>query len=66
MAEIAGYKVYYGPSQGNYTNHVSISGGDTMQVTLSSLAKGTYHLVVTTLDVYGRESAHSQAVFGSV
>jgi VCBS repeat-containing protein len=62
MSEIAGYRVYYGTSQGNYTKQVEIAGSSTMQATLSNLASGTYYIVVTTYDVDGRESAHSQMV----
>ena len=60
MAEIAGYRVYYGDSQGNYTHEVAIDNGNTMSVTLHNLAAGTYYIVVTTVDTDGRESAFSQ------
>lgn len=62
MAEIAGYRVYYGTSQGVYTNQVDISDGDTMLAVLSGLTAGTYYLVVTTVDMDGRESGFSQTV----
>lgn len=62
MAEIAGYRVYYGTSEGVYPNEVDISDGNTMQATLSNLAAGTYYMVVTTYDVDGRESAFSDMV----
>ena len=66
MAEISGYRVYYGTSQGNYTNEVEIADRNTMQVTLSSLPPGTYYIVVTTYDMDGRESAYSQVVARSI
>ena len=66
MTEIAGYRVYYGTSQGNYTNEVDVAGANTMQVTLSSLETGTYYIVVTTYDMDGRESAFSQVITKSV
>jgi|GEM_PF-2650733 len=62
MAEIAGYRVYYGTSPGSYTNQVDVQGGSTMQVTLTNLTKGAYYIVVTTYDSDGRESAYSQEV----
>ena len=62
MAEIAGYRVYYGKSRGNYTNEVDINGSSVMEVTLSNLTSGTYYIVVTTVDSNGRESAFSQEV----
>ena len=60
MAELAGYRVYYGTSAGNYTTQVDINNGSTMNVTLSGLATGTYYIVVTAIDVDGRESVYSQ------
>lgn len=66
MAEIAGYKVYYGTSQNNYTNEVDIADRNTMQATLKSLVAGTYYIVVTTYDMDGRESAYSQVVTTSI
>ena len=66
MAEIAGYRVYYGTAQGSYPNQVDIADRDTMQTTLSDLETGTYHIVVTTYDMDGRESTFSQEVTASI
>ena len=66
MSEIAGYRVYYGTSQGNYSNQVEVAGSATMQVTLSNLVAGTYYIVVTTYDNDGRESDFSQVVTRSI
>lgn len=66
MAEIAGYRVYYGMSEGDYTNEVEISDSGTMQATLSGLVSGTYYIVITTYDMDGRESAYSLPVVSSV
>ncbi len=66
MSEIAGYRVYFGTSAGNYTNKVDIADSNTMQVILSSLAADTYYIVVTTYDMDGRESAYSTEVLTSV
>ena len=62
MAEIAGYRVHIGPSQGNYTNQIDINDSNTMQATLSNLPAGVYYIVVTAFDTDGRESAFSQEV----
>jgi VCBS repeat-containing protein len=62
MAEIAGYRVYYGVSSGAYTNEVMVNGGSTMSVTLRNLSSGRYFLVVTTIDTDGRESVYSLEV----
>jgi hypothetical protein len=66
MAEIAGYRVYYGTAQGSYPNQVDIADRDTMQSTLSDLETGTYYIVVTTYDMDGRESTFSQEVTASI
>ena len=66
MAEIAGYRVYYGTSQGKYTNNVDIADRTTMQATLSNLTTGTYYIVMTTYDMDGRESVFSKVVTKSI
>ena len=60
MAEIAGYRVHYGDSQGSYPYEVPVDSGSTMSVTLANLAAGTYYIAVTTVDTDGRESVLSQ------
>jgi hypothetical protein len=66
MAEIAGYRVYYGTEPGLYTNQLGVTGSDTMAATLSGLASGTYYITITTLDSNGRESAHSLEINTSI
>jgi len=65
MSEIAGYRVYYGTSEGNYPNKLDIADSYNMQATLSNLVSGTYYIVVTVYDMDGRESAYSQVVTAS-
>jgi len=65
MSEIAGYRVYYGTSEGNYPNEIDIADSYNMQATLSNLVSGTYYIVVTVYDMDGRESAYSQVVTAS-
>ncbi len=60
--EIAGYKIYYGNTQGNYTNSISINDGDTYSHTINNLTSGTYYIVITTRDIEGRESKYSSVV----
>jgi hypothetical protein len=60
MSEIAGYRVYYGTSQGDYSEGVDITDSSTMQVTLNNVPSGTYYIVVTTYDIDGVESAYSE------
>jgi hypothetical protein len=66
MSEIAGYKVYYGTSQGQYTNSIDISDGTAEGYTIKDLPSGTYYIVVTTYDTDGRESGYSQSVSRSI
>jgi len=66
MSEIAGYRVYYGTSEGNYPNKLDIADSYNMQATLSNLVSGTYYIVVTSYDMDGRESAFSEIVTKSV
>jgi hypothetical protein len=58
MAEIGGYRIYYGTKEGSYPNQVNIADGSEVQGTIVALP-GTYYVVVTAYDVDGRESAFS-------
>jgi hypothetical protein len=66
MADIAGYRVYFGIREGEYTNEVDVHGSDNMQVSVDRLPTGTYYIVVTTVDSDGRESAYSETIIASV
>ena len=62
LSAIAGYKVYYGTTQGQYPNSATISDGTASGYTFTDLLAGTYHFVVTTIDTEGRESLYSSEV----
>ncbi len=66
LADIEGYRIYYGTSTGNYPNSVDINDGSAVQLTLNNLPVGTYHLVMTTYDVAGRESVFSPEVIKTI
>jgi len=66
LADIEGYRIYYGSSAGDYPNSVDIDDGTAVQLTLSNLPLGTYHLVMTTYDVAGRESALSPEIIKTI
>ena len=66
MSEIAGYRVYYGTSQGDYTHQMDIEDGITMQVTLADLTAGMYYFVLTGVEMDGRESGYSAEVTISI
>lgn len=61
-AEIAGYRVYYGPAEGDYRYSIDINDGTAEDLTLNNLPLGAYYFVVTTYDTGGRESAYSAVV----
>jgi hypothetical protein len=62
LSEIAGYRVHYGKSQGNYTNHVNINNGSLQSATLTGIPVGTYYVVMSTYDASGIESSYSAPV----
>jgi VCBS repeat-containing protein len=62
LSEIAGYKIYYGTSQGDYNNNVNINDGSAVAYTLEGLPEGTYYIVITTVDNDGRESSFSSEI----
>lgn len=64
MAEISGFRVYYGTKQGEYKQYVEIDDvyTDELELNVFKLEPDTYYLVVTTIDSKGLESAFSEAV----
>ncbi len=65
MSEIAGYRVYYGTASGEYTQQLDVNDAYIDEVALDVVA-GTYYMVITTVDVDGRESAFSNEVIVNV
>lgn len=62
LNEIQSYKVYYGATNGGpYTSTTTVSGATT-SVTISSLTRGTWYFVVTTIATNGLESVYSAQV----
>lgn len=63
LANIDGYRIYYGTSRGSYPNQVNITNGAATGKTVWNLAPGKkYYLVMTTYDYAGRESVPSPEV----
>ena len=62
LADIGGYRIYYGESKGDYPNFVDVKDGTAQAVTIKDLPVGTYFIVMTTYDVSGLESDFSSAV----
>ena len=62
LSAIAGYKIYYGTTQGQYSDSVPINDGTATGYTFTGLPAGTYYFVVTTIDTDRRESQYSSEV----
>lgn len=59
LSEIGGYILYYGTSNTNLTNAVTISGSSTNQRQVSGLVSGTYYFQVSAYDQQGIEGPRS-------
>jgi len=61
---IAGYKVHYGTTSGNYPTVIDV--GNTTTYTVSNLQSGfAYYFVVTDYDTSGGESGYSNEISGT-
>jgi len=65
LSEIAGYRIYYGTTQGDYPNKIEINDASE-DVADISLSQGTYYVVITTVDMDGRESVFSEEIILNV
>jgi hypothetical protein len=59
LADLAGYRVYYGTSATTLTSRVDIAQPATTQYTVSTLATGTWYFAVSAYNLSGTESALS-------
>jgi hypothetical protein len=66
LSEIAGYKIYYGTTQGDYRSNIDINDGSAEGHTFIDFPAGTYYFVITTYDTEGRESQFSSEVIISI
>ena len=62
LGDIDGYRIYYGPTAGNYPNSVDVADGAAQSVIVTDLPVGTYYVVMTSYDVNGLESTYSSMV----
>ena len=60
--DLAGYTIWYGPAQNNYTQSVKVTNPGLTTYQIDNLAGGTYYFVVTAVDSSGVESQYSTAV----
>ena len=62
LSEIAGFRIYYGASSGDYSNTIEIDDHTATQAEMAGIPSGTYYVAVTVVDVDGRESSYSDEV----
>jgi hypothetical protein len=60
LTDVAGYKVHYGTSSGNYTKVIDVGHVKTYKI--EGLRSDTYYFAVTVYDISGNESAYSNEV----
>jgi len=61
LEDLAGYKIYWGTTPGNYTNSVTIDTIGTTTYVVDNLSPGTYEFVATSFNTSGVESRYSGA-----
>ena len=57
--ELAGYKIYYGKSSGNYTNTIQIDNASVTMYLVENLSPDTYYFAATAFNMAGEESQYS-------
>ena len=59
LMDLAGYRIYWGTTPGNYTDSVTIDNPGLTTYVVDGLLAGTYEFVATAYDADGVESAYS-------
>ncbi len=59
LLDLAGYRIYWGTSSGNYTDSVTIDNPGLTSFLVENLAPGTYEFVATSFNNRGTESEYS-------
>jgi len=62
LADIQGYRIYYGSSSGDYPNMVNVADGSAQGTTVTNVPAGNYYITMTTYDTDGRESGYSTEI----
>ena len=62
LVDLAGYAIYFGTTQGDYTSRISISNAAATDYVVSGLQPGTYYFVATAINEAGTESKYSKVV----
>jgi len=61
LSDLAGYKVYWGTSQDNYSNSVTLANPGLASYVVNELTPARWYFVVTAYSATGFESGHSNA-----
>ncbi len=59
LSDLAGYKLYWGTSPGDYTNSMVINNASVTTIVVDNLSPGTYEFVSTAFNSSGIESEYS-------
>ena len=59
LTDLAGYRIYYGTSPGNYSNTAAVSNPGVASFVVDGLTQGTWYFVTTSINTSGIESAYS-------
>jgi hypothetical protein len=62
LTNLAGYKLYWGTSRGDYPNSATVNHPGIARYVIEQLTPGTYYLVATAFDSKGLESAYSSVL----
>ena len=66
LTDLAGYRLYYGLSEGNYPNRVIIDTAGLASYVVENLIPDTYYVVATSVNAMGIESAYSNVAIKTV
>ncbi len=61
LLDLAGYKIYWGTTSGNYPNSITIDNGSVSIYVVENLSPGTYEFVATAFNTAGVESVYSNS-----
>ena len=62
LMDLAGYRIYYGVTEGDYPNEIIIENPGLSEYVVENLVEGTYYFVATSVNAEGVESDYSNVV----
>lgn len=61
LTNLAGYRIYYGTDVTRMTSRIEVKNAGVLSYVIEGLTPATYYFAVTAINVYGQESARSNA-----